>query len=459
MPLLILTAALAGGGCSTWESLVTGADLPQAVDMAGPSRPVDLSATSGNADLDCLSTSCGGMCTDILTDPRNCGGCDKACGPAEQCQSGNCVGKSCKANADCDDQLACTVDQCTNGACYHSPINVGPNACMPGQMCDVKQGCIAGTPPVTGPGLCFMDPPNGANLAPPPPVYKGTCPTLVAYDGKAAINTIMSSGNARTFLVAVPANLDPKEKLPIIFLWHWLGGSADGFYTKGEVQTAVNTQRFLAIIPENKRVGGKSDLLWKWPFAISDTPQRIDEEVQFFDDMYACAALQFNVNKECVGSAGVSAGALFTDQLVQQRDTTLSSAISLSGGTGGLVRPWTHPKRRVPMVALWGGMKDICVVINFEQATADLEKNLIADGDFFIECEHNCGHGEPPFVAPAGLSKYAPLWGFVFDHPYWLPTGTSPYQKTGIPTSFPPWCAIGQGNAIQRTGMCPPPGC
>jgi predicted esterase len=326
---------------------------------------------------------------------------------------------------------------------------------------DLAPACDDACSPPPGTSLCFMDPPQGATLAPPPPVYKGTCPMLIpAVMGE---NTLMSSGNARLFLLAVPAKLDPKEKLPVVFLWHWLGGSAMGFYTKGEVQAAVDQQRFLAVIPDNKKVNGKSDLLWKWPFAVSDSQARIDEELQFFDDMYACVAAQFNTNKECLSSVGVSAGALFTDQLAAARGNVLASAESLSGGVGGFIRPWGNPQHALPMMVLWGGPMDQCgvanFVINFQDESHNLEDALTRDGNFLLECVHNCGHGVPPFVAPIGLSTFAPLWQFMFDHPYWLGKGDSPYLKSGVPNTFPSWCAIGKGNAVPRVGMCAPPGC
>lgn len=302
--------------------------------------------------------------------------------------------------------------------------------------------------------LCDATPPPGATLAPPPPKYPGKCPTLVA-----GSNQIWSRLNKRSFLLALPKDMDPSEKLPVVFLWHWLGGSSDDFYRKGEVQAAVDSQRFIAVLPD-----AKWDMIFKWPFDINVSDARQQEEYSFFDDMFSCVAQQFNINNNCVASAGVSAGALFTDQLVGGRGQYLSSALSLSGGVGpaaggGLVKPFANPDHRVPMLVLWGGAKDLCIVIDFQKASKELENNLVSRGHFFLECVHNCGHGEPPFPAPSGLSKYAELWQFVFDHPYWLPAGDSPYKTSGVPSGYPAWCAIGQGSATPRTGMCDPPGC
>jgi predicted esterase len=299
---------------------------------------------------------------------------------------------------------------------------------------------------------CKSDPPPGAELAPPPPAYTGgACPAFAP-----GLNTFKSMGNDRSFLLVLPSNPDPAEKLPVIFLWHWLGGSADDFLEKGQVQAAADSQRFIAVIPQSK-----GDLQFQWPFDIQQKQARIDEEFTFFDDMLSCVSEQFSVNSNCVASGGVSAGALFTDQLAGGRGQYLSSILSLSGGVGGVVRPWTQPDHRMAAMVLWGGPTDQCFgVLNFETASKELEKGLDAGNHFYLECVHNCGHAEPPFEPAEGFTSFAALWQFVFDHPYWLKPGTSPYTSDGIPKVLPTWCGIGAGSAVPRTGECPnPAGC
>jgi hypothetical protein len=302
---------------------------------------------------------------------------------------------------------------------------------------------------------CSATPPEGAPTPPAPKAYSGgTCPTLVA-----GTNSILSTGNTRSFLLAVPSDLQQGEKLPVIFLWYWLAGSAMDFYTVGDVQNAVDQQRFLAVIPT-----AKGDLFYNWPFTVNDSQARVDEELTFFDDMLSCVSAQFDTNPSCVSSAGVSAGALFTDQLVGARGQYLSSFLSLSGGVayGGpvaLLRPWTAPARPLPAMVLWGGPGDECLTIDFQPASQQLEQDLGDQCSFLIECVHNCGHSEPPFTAAEGSSTYGALWSFVLSHPYWLPTGTSPFTSAGLPAGMPSWCAIGAGKAVPRTGACNGPGC
>ncbi|MCC6897688.1 MAG: hypothetical protein IT377_01870 [Polyangiaceae bacterium] len=297
-------------------------------------------------------------------------------------------------------------------------------------------------------GRCGDPVPAGAPTAKAPPKYSGgTCPTLAP-----GPNTLTSTGE-RKFVLVVPKDLKAGEKPPLIFLWHWLGGDAQDFVTKGEIQAAVDSQRFIAVVPEKK-----GDLLFVWPVEIIQSQARVDEELKLFDDLLACVSQQFSVDPNCVSSAGVSAGALWTDQLAALRSEHLASFVSLSGGVGGVIRAWGNPARKLPGLVLWGGPTDTCGgLLSFNTLSATLEKELGADGHFFLECVHNCGHSEPPMAGAAGFSKYQSLWQFVMDHPYWLPKGQSPYLNSGLPKVMPEWCGIGQGSATPRTGACSSP--
>ena len=311
--------------------------------------------------------------------------------------------------------------------------------------------------------LCQAARPAGAPQPEPPPLTAG-CPALAS-----GVNHITSTGHDRNFILVLPADPQPGETFPVLFMWHWIGGSANGFLEKGEVQAAADQQRFIAVIPnaEGATVLGTS-FNTKWPFDITQTTDRMNEELTFFDDMLSCVEQQFTVNQDCVSTVGVSAGALFTDQLAQARSNRLSSFLSLSGGVNDtIIKPWTGAAHKLPAVVLWGGdgppamdgNKDILgcagIGMDFSVASRDLETGLEHDGHFFIECRHNCGHVEPPLDPPPGESKYAGLWEFALNHPFWLAPGASPWAS-GLPASMPTWCGIGANSDVPRSGSgCP----
>jgi predicted esterase len=303
-------------------------------------------------------------------------------------------------------------------------------------------------------GTCADPRPAGAPKPPSPPGYsKGTCPAL-----KPGANEIKTGSDTRKFLLVVPSDHDGEEPLPLIFLWHWLGGSAKSFLQKGEVQQATDQLRFAAIIPEAKE--GTLNT-FKWPYSIAALPNQVDDELRLFDDLLSCVSEQYPIQSDCVASMGVSAGALWTDQLAGFRGEYLSSIVSLSGGVGGpVIKPWKLPARKMPAYVLWGGPKDVCVTVQFEQTSKNLQKALSDGGHFQVECIHNCAHAEPPLDPIEGFSKYTPVWRFFLDHPYWLAPGVSPWKETGMPPGSPSWCSIGPGTATPRVGECPePPSC
>jgi predicted esterase len=307
---------------------------------------------------------------------------------------------------------------------------------------------------------CGMKPPTGATLAQIPTKYTGgTCPTL-----QAGTNKLTSGKRKRQFILVLPKNPKAGEQFPVLFLWHWLKGTASKFLKQGEIQKAADQQRFIAILPESPFDLDLFGLVkLPWPILTTTPKARFEEEFTFFDDMLACIAKQYKIDRQCVSSIGVSAGALFTVALSQARSQTLANFVSLSGGSGNsksglsnrLIPEFKSPKRKLPGLVLWGGPSDSCVLLNFQQASQDLGKALDKNGHFFIECIHNCKHAEPPVTPPAGQSKYAPIWEFVFRHPFWLKSGQSPYQVNGWKSPSLNWCGIGKGSASIRTGTCP----
>ena len=164
----------------------------------------------------------------------------------------------------------------------------------------------------------------------------------------------------------------------MVFLWHWYTGSAREFYRESDVQKAADQEQFIAVIPEAK--GGLFDGLFEWPITFLSPGYRIDEEIQFFDDMLACVHANLPVNRNCVASAGLSAGALFTTLLAGRRGDHLSSVVILSGGSGGVVVDWEPPSHRMPALVLWGGQTDRCLTVDFDQTSRNLQTGLAPRG-------------------------------------------------------------------------------
>lgn len=98
----------------------------------------------------CVAEACNGAamqlcgilrtCVNLMTDPLNCGTCGEACTQDQECRGGDCVAatnprdRPCLTSADCPDDNICTSDVCTpDGGCYNPPI---PGCCRFNTECE-----------------------------------------------------------------------------------------------------------------------------------------------------------------------------------------------------------------------------------------------------------------------------------------------------------------------------------
>jgi hypothetical protein len=129
--LLVLVCAIASG--------CTGPAVPA---DGGESCTTDLDCDDGH---ECTIDSCGvsNLCRHDEV--------DELCADGLVCESGRgCVSSaSCASDTECDDSIACTTDSCgVGGICNHTPVNA---RCGAGETCDTAMGCVAPT------GACAAD--------------------------------------------------------------------------------------------------------------------------------------------------------------------------------------------------------------------------------------------------------------------------------------------------------------
>jgi hypothetical protein len=281
-------------------------------------------------------------------------------------------------------------------------------------------------------GACAETPPAGAPTPPSPPSYSGgACPTIEP----GYVTGFQSGGGNRSFAFAIPSDYDPNKQYPLVFGWHQLGGDAQGFLDEAGAQELVDKAQTIAVIPE-----ASGDFQFEWPSTPFDNGSA-SVDLNFFDDLLACVSEQYSINPYCVGSAGVSAGGLWTSFLGQKRGQYLSANVVISGGhpndTGWW--GWSSSPHRFPSVVVWGGPSDE-LVISFHQASLNLVGEYRDDDHFVIECEHNNGHGSPP--EEGGVDPFEVLMNFFLEHPYWLGDRESPYNDSGLPDEFPSYCSM-----------------
>ncbi len=237
------------------------------------------------------------------------------------------------------------------------------------------------------------------------------CATMVS-----GANTITIDGTARDFEVVLPAS---PEGAPIIFAWHWLGGTATQTLDLMGIR-ALADEGAIVIAPTSTGLPVEWDIL---------VPADQSIDLKFFDRLLTCGWESFHNNTNRVFSTGMSAGGLFTSFLTMHRSQHLASSVQFSGGVQN--SQYVRPSTPLPMMLVWGGPTDSFGTYDFHSATVEFSQSLRNDGHFIVECEHTAGHRPP---ANAG----AMAWLFLKDHP----RGVTPEPWSMLPPSLPAFCEI-----------------
>lgn len=251
---------------------------------------------------------------------------------------------------------------------------------------------------------------------PEPPAYsEGTCPEL--FDG--SFDDFPTGGTSYDLKIVLPP--DP-QGAPVIFAWHWLGGTASQIISQMDLDDLAAEQNVIIIAPN---AGGGSVFDWNFLAEAEGNP-----DLTLFDDLLSCARQQWGIDLDRVYSMGMSAGGLQTSYLTIHRAEWHAATAPLSGGVvdGFYITPdWP-----LPVLLTWGGESDNSNGLSFHDAALLLSQELRDDGSFVIECEHTGGHS-----IPNGATEY--IWQFFADHP--MGVDPEPYAD-GLPDSFPTWCSI-----------------
>lgn len=249
-----------------------------------------------------------------------------------------------------------------------------------------------------------------ANLAELPVYTGGTCPTLVHGDQGFA-----SGSDTRDVRIDLPT--DPNGA-PVVFVWHWLNGTADQMVDWSGISTWVDDHDVIVVAPTSL------GLQVEWDSWSGDN----NDDTILFDDLLTCLADQFDVDRTRIYTTGMSAGGLWTVTLAHHRSEFLAAAAPMSGGA--TQTSWV-PDEPTPMLLTWGGSSDTYGNYSFDDGNNDLSAQLIANDQFQVHCIHDEGH-----TLPSSGMDY--VWDFFAAHP----RGSDEPWAAGLPSSVPSWCAI-----------------
>lgn len=196
-----------------------------------------------------------------------------------------------------------------------------------------------------------------------------------------------SNGQERQVITYWPESR--AQDLPVVFVWHPLGGTARNMVTWLDLENYADDVGAIVVVPNSLDSNP-----FEWDFWNGGT-----DDLTMYDDLRTCVSQEFGANLRKVSSTGMSAGALWTTWLSIERGDTLSTILPFSGGTEPVVE-YATPASQFPALINYGGETDQFdgggATVDFTQTTVNFSNELYADGHEVVLCNHNLGHTIPP---------------------------------------------------------------
>jgi hypothetical protein len=264
--------------------------------------------------------------------------------------------------------------------------------------------------------------PGGGTTPSHLPTVNGTCPPL-----QTGPVTVTVNGKTMNWHLWVGANNAAGAGGPIMIYWH----------ATGMTYTEVNTGLGAAGMQEIQSLGGIVASADSTSTTGANTGNNVwyTGDVDFADQIIACAIQQQHIDTRHIHVGGYSAGGLQTVYHWYARSGYVASVVSYSGGAAVINQTQLQDPSHAPAaIAAHGAPGSDALGIDFANASASWETAIKGAGGFVIDCNDGSSH-----VDIAKRMAIAPqAWQFFKDHPY----GVSPEPYGALPAGWPSYCSI-----------------
>ena len=273
-------------------------------------------------------------------------------------------------------------------------------------------------------------------------------------------NLIVGEGKnelARSFYLRLPENVDSLEKVPVIFLYHGYGDTADNF--ESFLSTYVNneTMPFILVTPESRGdIYGFNNIP---PSGLDWDMMNLTDgsaEADMFDVVLSCLEKRWKIDEKHIHVSGFSAGAITANSMGVQKSDKIASILSYSGAyfsdaasrdaLGEIMGmkigdffswpDFAEEHNKYPQVFVFGDKEADSWGVS-GMFTIYFNQMARLGANYLSKMGHDailCGHGRDHTVA--GINQ-AGMIKFFADHPFG--TVESPYREA-LPGEFSEIC-------------------
>jgi polyhydroxybutyrate depolymerase len=169
----------------------------------------------------------------------------------------------------------------------------------------------------------------------------------------ASVDTIISSGEKREYLLYVPKNYDAAKSMPLVITLHTSMSWDSSAMAISQWNKLADENGFIVVYPEGSGFGPKS-----WEMTGSATPKRMPDVI-FISNLIAKLEASYNIDTTRIYANGMSNGGGMAFVL----SCTLSDRIAAVGLVSAGLDPdwnWCTDHQPVPVIAFHGTADPIC---------------------------------------------------------------------------------------------------
>ena len=229
----------------------------------------------------------------------------------------------------------------------------------------------------------------------------------------------------------IQAGTPGDTKGALLFAWHATAGTAGAAMAgvPASVRGEITMGGGIVIAAQGNVSGsGRTDI-------APPTAAWFVQDLDFADEVVACAVKNHNIDPNRIHATGCSAGGLMSGTFGLMRSQYVASVAPNSGGINYMGSRKLSDMSHGPAAFLMHGGSGDNVIVNFGETSGwfEAQNKLAANKPFMIDCNHSRGH----CGAPSSLHELA--WQFMKAHPY--DVGASPWAMS-TPMGLPDYCKV-----------------
>jgi polyhydroxybutyrate depolymerase len=187
-----------------------------------------------------------------------------------------------------------------------------------------------------------LDNPDTASPAATPEDSKQTISTIVTEPGDYDL-TLSTEGMERSYLLHIPTGYDGSKSLPLVFVLHGYGGTAEGMVTITDMSDKADQKNFIVAYLNGAGEGPS------WNNGLTNTSSA--DDVAFVRTLASQLKEELNVDGTRVYAAGFSNGGMMSHRLARSSPMSwpaspLWRARSATGNPTAPMRSRRHPSAR-----------------------------------------------------------------------------------------------------------------